>query len=124
DAALDARDVAARAIAKCRLDRDRTVLPPGDHAAVFEELAVAEILRVVSLTGLGAQAVREGRSFMSDRIGQQVTGTAFALHDDALDPRTLAIPFDVEGTPKRRVTVVERGVARGPVYDRTSAAQM
>ncbi len=121
--ALDAGGVAARAIAKCELDRDRTELPPGDYEAVFEELAVAEILRVVSLTGLGAQSVREGRSFMSGRIGEQVTGAAFTLHEDALDPRTLAVPFDVEGTPKRRVTLVERGAARGPVYDRTSAKE-
>ena len=119
--ALDPADVARRATLKCRLDRDRSVLPPGDYEAVFEELAVAEILRVLSLTGLGAQAVKEGRSFMSGRIGEQVTGAEFTLHEDALDPRTLGIPFDVEGTPKRRVTLVERGVARSPVYDRTGA---
>jgi predicted Zn-dependent protease len=100
------------------------MLPPGDHEAVFEELAVAEILRVMSLTGLSAESVREGRSFMTGKIGEQVTGSRFTLHDDALDPRTLAIPFDVEGTPKRQVTLVERGIARGPVYDRTSAKQM
>ncbi|MBI2773142.1 MAG: TldD/PmbA family protein [Chloroflexi bacterium] len=122
--ALDPRDVAERAIRKCALDRDRRTLEPGDHEAVFEELAVAEILRVMSLSGLGAQSVREGRSFMSGRIGEAVTGPRFTLHDDALDPRTLAIPFDVEGTPKQRVTLIDRGIARSPVYDRTTAKQM
>src|SRR5438093_7747569 len=121
---LDPSDVAARAIEKAALDRDRTELAPGDYEAVFEELAVAEILRIVSLTGLGGQSVKEGRSFMTGRIGEKVTGEAFTLVEDALDPRTLAIPFDVEGTPKRRVTLVERGVAKGPVYDRTSAKAM
>ena len=122
--ALDPADVAERAAGKCRLDRDRATLEPGDHEAVFEELAVAEMLRVMSLTGLGAQTVREGRSFMSGKIGERVTGDRFTLHDDALDPRTLGIPFDIEGTPRRRVTLVEGGVARGPVYDRTTAKQM
>jgi PmbA protein len=120
-ASLDPLDVAERAILKCRLDRDRRTLEPGDYEAVFEELAVAEILRVVSLTGLGAQSVREGRSFMAGRIGEQVTGANLTLYEDALDPRTLGIPFDLEGTPKRRVALVERGVARSPVYDRTGA---
>lgn len=120
-AALDPEAVARRAVAKCATELERTQLEPGDYEAVFEENAVAEILRVVSLTGLGGQAFREGRSFMSDRIGEQVTGTRFTLHDDALDPRGLAIPFDIEGTPKQRVTLVERGVARSPVYDRASA---
>ncbi|HET8568034.1 MAG TPA: metallopeptidase TldD-related protein [Candidatus Limnocylindria bacterium] len=122
--ALDPDGVASRAIAKAELDRDRRQLEPGDHEAVFEELAVAEILRVLSLHGVGGQAVREGRSFMTGRIGERVTGRLFTLHDDALDARQLAIPFDVEGTPKRRVALLEDGIARGPVHDRTSAKAM
>jgi len=118
---LDPLAVARRAVEKCERDRDRTQLEPGEYEAVFEEDAVAEILRVVSLTGLGGQSVREGRSFMSGRIGERVTGERFTLHDDAVDPRHLGIPFDIEGTPKRRVALVEKGIARSPVYDRTSA---
>ncbi|HKY51194.1 MAG TPA: metallopeptidase TldD-related protein [Candidatus Limnocylindria bacterium] len=119
--ALDAAGVAARAIEKAALDRDRTQLEPGDYEAVFEELAVAEVLRFMSLTGLTGQTLKDGRSFMKDRIGEHVTGASFSLWDDALDPRTLAIPFDPEGTPKRRVALVERGVAKGVVHDRQSA---
>jgi predicted Zn-dependent protease len=78
----------------------------------------------MSLTGLGGQSVREGRSFMTGRIGERVTGENFTLLDHAMDARTIAVPFDVEGTPKQKVTLVERGVARGPVYDRTSATAM
>jgi predicted Zn-dependent protease len=113
--------VAERAVKKCALDRDRMQLAPGDYEAVFEELAVAEVLRIMSLTGLGAQAVREGRSFMSGRIGERVTGERFTLVDDGTNPRTIATPFDVEGTPRRAVPLVEHGFAKGPVYDRTSA---
>jgi predicted Zn-dependent protease len=118
---LDPDGIAQRAIEKCALDRDRIQLAPGDYEAVFEEDAVAEILRIMSITGLSGQAVREGRSFLSGTIGQTVTGPKFTLHDDALDARQLAIPFDPDGTPKQRATLVERGVATGPVYDRWSA---
>jgi predicted Zn-dependent protease len=120
-AELDPAAIAARAIEKCVLDRDRIQLAPGDYEAVFEEDAVAEILRIMSITGLSGQSVREGRSFLAGAIGRQVTGARFTLHDDALDPRQLAIPFDPEGTAKWRVTLVEHGIARGPVYDRWSA---
>jgi predicted Zn-dependent protease len=122
--ALHPKAIAARAAEKCALDRDRTELAPGDYEAVFEELAVAEVLRILSLTGLGGQSVREGRSFMSGRIGERVTGENFTLLDHAMDARTVAVPFDVEGPPTQKVTLVERGVARGPVYDRTSAKAM
>ncbi len=118
---LDPSDVAARAIEKAALDRDRTQLPPGDYEAVFEELAVAEVLRFMSLTGLSGQTLKDGRSFMAGRFGEQVTGPRFSLWDDALDARTLAVPFDVEGTPKQRVALVEGGVAKGVVHDRQSA---
>src|SRR5436305_10336564 len=116
--------IAARAAEKCALDRDRVQLAPGDYEAVFEELAVAEVLRILSLTGLCGQAVREGRSFMTGRIGERVTGESFTLLDHAMDARTIAVPFDVEGTPKQKVTLVQRGVARGPAYDRSSAKAM
>jgi PmbA protein len=122
--ALHPKAIAARAAEKCALDRDRIQLAPGDYEAVFEDLAVAEVLRIMSLTGLGAQSVREGRSFMAGRIGEHVTGENFTLLDHATDARTIAVPFDVEGTPTQKVTLVERGVARGPVYDRTSARAM
>ena len=118
---LDPAAIAHRAIDKCAADRDRRQLAPGDYEAVFEEDAVAEILRIMSITGLSGQSVREGRSFLADAIGRAVTGTRFTLHDDALHPGQLAIPFDPEGTPKQRVTLVERGVAAGPVHDRWSA---
>ena len=118
---LDPAGIASRAIEKCGLDRDRLQLAPGDYEAVFEEDAVAEILRIMSITGLSGQSVREGRSFLSDNVGRSVTGSNFTLHDDASHPGQLAIPFDPEGTPKQRATLVERGVAKGPVYDRWSA---
>jgi PmbA protein len=119
--ALDARGVAARAIEKALLDRDRMQLDPGDYEAVFEELAMAEVLRFVSLTGLTGQTLKDGRSFMQGKFGEQVTGPLFSLWEDALDPRTIATPFDVEGTPKQRVALVEKGVAKGVVHDRQSA---
>jgi len=120
-ASLDPRGVAQRAIEKALLDADRIQLEPGDYEAVFEELAMAEVLRFVSLTGLTGQTLKDGRSFMTGKIGQQVTGPKLSLWEDALDPRTIGVPFDVEGTPKKRVTLVENGVARAVVHDRQSA---
>ena len=120
-ASLDASGVADRAIEKALLDRDRMQLDPGDYEAVFEELAIAEVLRFVSLTGLTGQTLKDGRSFMNGKIGQQVTGPKLSLWEDALDPRTIGTPFDVEGTPKKRVALVENGIAKGVVHDRQSA---
>src|SRR3981081_3652617 len=118
---LDPSDIAPRATEKAAPARHRTELAPGDYEAVFEELAVAEVLRFMSLTGLTGQTLKDGRSFMAGRFGEQVTGPRFSRWEAALYARTLAIPFDVEGTPKQRVALVEGGVAKGVVHDRQSA---
>jgi PmbA protein len=124
--AHDVVAVAERAIEKAARDHDRILLEPGDYEAVFEELAMAEVLRFMSLTGLTGQTLKDGRSFMAGadgkpRFGEQMTGPLFSLWEDALDPRTFAIPFDPEGTPKKRVTLVDAGVAKAVVHDRQSA---
>ncbi|HSJ49745.1 MAG TPA: metallopeptidase TldD-related protein, partial [Actinomycetota bacterium] len=39
------------------------------------------------------------------------------------EPGTLGIPFDFEGVPRERVTLIDRGVFRDGVYDRRTAKQ-
>jgi predicted Zn-dependent protease len=43
--------------------------------------------------------------------------------DDASDPAGIPVPFDAEGQPKQRVTIVDAGVCRGPVYDSYTAGR-
>jgi predicted Zn-dependent protease len=54
-------------------------------------------------------------------MGERITGDGITLTDDAFDPRSLGCPFDHEGTPRRRVTLIEQGVARAVVHDRRTA---
>lgn len=68
-ASLHPAEIASRATEKAARDHERMQLPAGDYEAVFEELALAEVLRFVSLTGLTGQTLKDGRSFMSDKIG-------------------------------------------------------
>jgi predicted Zn-dependent protease len=48
-------------------------------------------------------------------------GDNITIWDDATDPRGLATPFDWEGQPKRKITLIENGVARNVVYDSYTA---
>jgi hypothetical protein len=60
---------------------------------------------------------------MSGRIGQKVTGENITIWDDGLDPDGLPVPFDFEGVPKRKVMLLDRGVAAGVVYGSLAAAR-
>ncbi|HEX6511515.1 MAG TPA: TldD/PmbA family protein [Chloroflexota bacterium] len=98
-------------------------LEPGEYEVVLEPYAVAEMLDYLAYVGFGAVALQEGRSFMAERLGQQVAGEAISIYDDGLDPDCLPMPFDFEGVPRQRVELIERGVARGVVYDSYTAGR-
>jgi predicted Zn-dependent protease len=72
---------------------------------------------------MGALAMQEGRSFMCGRLGDKVAGDNITVWDDGYDLRGLALPFDAEGVPKQRVTLIENGVAKGVVYDSFTAGR-
>lgn len=119
-AAALADDAAARALR----GRDPIELEPGAYDVILEPPAVAELLEWLALTSLGARSVEDGSSCLAGRAGERLTGEV-TLYDDATSgedgcPRA---PFDAEGTPARRVTFIERGVARGWAHDRESAAR-
>lgn len=71
---------------------------------------------------LGADSVQRGRSPFAERIGTEVAGEAFALHDDGLDPEGPGTsPFDDEGVPRRRTALVEGGLLHAYLYDTYTA---
>jgi predicted Zn-dependent protease len=120
---IDPHAVAHRAVSKCALNRDPQSLSPGTYPAVLEEIAVADLLRFLAQLGLSAQAVQEGRSFARGKMGQRVCGAEFTLWDDAADSRGLALPFDWEGVPAQRLSLVEAGILCGLAHDSRSAAK-
>jgi PmbA protein len=120
---LDLETVGRMAVDKALQSRHPTGIEPGAYTVILEEAAVADMLSSLGFTGFGALALQEGRSFMTGCLGQQVTGENITIWDDGLDPRGLVLPFDFEGVPKQRVTLIEKGVAQGVVYDSFTAGR-
>ncbi len=117
------RDVARIAVEKCKAAVNPVSIDPGPIDVILEPRATAEIMEWLNFTSFGAKQVQEGQSFLVDRIGEMVMGPNITIYDDGLDTEGIPIPFDFEGVPKKRVTIVENGVARGPVYDSITAAK-
>ena len=121
--AIDPTAVAREAAEKAQRTRDAAETDPGVYRAVLEPYAFADLLDFFSHDSFGALGVLDKRSYFTDRLGQKVFDEKISIVDDALDPRGLPKAFDFEGTPKRRVQLVEAGVARSVVWDRATAAQ-
>jgi predicted Zn-dependent protease len=119
--ALETDALGAIALGKAERSRDPGEVPPGRYTVVLEPAAVAELVAFLAWLGLGAQSEQEGRSFLSGRLGERITGAGVTLVDDAFDPRSFGRPFDHEGTPRRRMTLIEHGIARAVVHDRRTA---
>jgi predicted Zn-dependent protease len=84
---------------------------------------VGTLVAFLSYMGFGGRGVMEGRSCFSGREGQKVASDAVTIVDDALSSDTIGLPFDFEGTPKKRVEIIRNGVFESAVHDRRSAKQ-
>jgi predicted Zn-dependent protease len=120
---IDPTAVAREAADKAQRTRDAAEIDSGVYRAVLEPYAFADLLESFSHDSFGALGMLDKRSYFTDRLGQKVFDEKISIVDDALDPQGLPKAFDFEGTPKRRVQLVEAGVARSVVWDRTRAAQ-
>jgi PmbA protein len=120
---IDPSAVAAEAAGKALRTRSAGEIDPGVYGVVLEPYAFADVLDYFSHDSFGALGLLDKRSYLTDRLGEKVFDEKISIADDALDPRGLPKAFDFEGTPKRRVQLIERGVACGVVWDRATAAQ-
>jgi PmbA protein len=119
--AIDPAAVAREACEKAARTKGAKEIEPGSYAAVLEPYAFADLLQYFAYDSLGALGLLEERGYFAGRIGERVFDERVSILDDALDARGLPKAFDFEGSPKRRVELVSDGVARGVVWDRTTA---
>ena len=100
---------------------DPVDLPPGDYEVVLEPECVGDLLHFLLTYGFNGRAVAEGRSFV--RVGERQFDPALRLWDAPTDPRSTALPYDAEGTPRGRLDLVADGVSAAVVHDRRTAAE-
>ena len=120
---IDYPALAREAVDKAVRGRDPQPITPGEYTVVLDHYAVDDILEALSLYGMGAQAVQEGRSWMCDLRGTRAMSESVSIWDDGGSLAGWPMPFDVEGVPRRRIELVESGVVGGPVHNTYTAAQ-
>lgn len=114
---IDTRRVIRDSVGKAARSRKPRPIEPGEYDVVLEPAAVGSMVQMLAYMGLGAKPYQEGRSFMSGRLGESITGAAITLVDNAYHGRLRGMPFDFEGVPRKRVKLIDGGVAAGVVYD-------
>jgi predicted Zn-dependent protease len=116
---IDSRAAGELAAATARRAADPVDLDPGDYEVVLQPECLATILVFLGFDSFNGKAYLEGESCI--RLGESQFDASIDIWDDVTDPRALGIGYDAEGTPKRRVDLVGRGVSVGLVHDRRTA---
>jgi len=114
---IDVEKVTRRANLKALLAKEPMDLPPGKYTVILEEAAVASLLLFLGFLGFGAKGFLQGRSFMARNMGERITSDKISVAEDPFHPSMNALPFDYEGVSKKRVPLIEKGIAKGVVYN-------
>jgi PmbA protein len=124
-ARLDAPEEIGRTAARRALRRlGARRVPTATVPVIFDPDMAASLLRHVAAAATGPSLYR-GASFLLNRLGQTIAGPSVTIVDDGTLPGALGSrPFDGEGLPVRRTTLVDRGVLSSYLLDTYSGKKL
>jgi PmbA protein len=101
---------------------DYASIPTGHYTCVFSPEAFLDLIGAFSSL-FNARAVLDGISLSRrDSLGQALAVPFLSIHDNGLHPGNIgAAAFDGEGTPTRRLTLLEGGVLRHFLHSEATA---
>jgi PmbA protein len=121
---IDIEALSRRAIDKCLRSEDPRPLEPGSYTVILEPSATSNLMMFMGMLAFNGLAHAEKRSPFAGKLGQRVFGDNVTIEDNAYHDLAHGMPFDFEGLPRQRVTLVEGGVLQGLIHDRRTAKLM
>jgi PmbA protein len=99
-------------------------VPTQKVPVIFDSFTASSLLGHLCAAVSGSSLYR-GVSFLLDQLGERIGPEGFTVYDDGTLPTALGSkPFDGEGLPTRRTTVVEQGVLRSYLLDTYTARKL
>jgi PmbA protein len=120
---LEPEVLADRAARKALESREPKDIAPGKYSVILEPAAVLDLLGFLFFD-FGGLAVHESRSCLTGRLGEKLFGDNVSVRDDVFHPLQAGAPFDGEGVPRQRVSLVEKGTVKNLVYARATARKL
>ncbi len=98
-------------------------IPTQKTNVILTNRVTSEILNVLSPAFL-ADEVQKGKSMLAPHLGKILFSPLITIYDDGLYPQGYATrPFDDEGVPQQKTTLVKSGTINGFLYDSYTAAK-
>lgn len=115
--------LAETAAKKAIISENPIEISPGEYTTIFEPLAVSDLINYLAVYAFNGKLFEEGRSYLTGKLGKKVVDKRLTINDDPFNKNGFPFPFDFEGVPKRRMVLVDRGVAKNVVYDSLTASK-
>lgn len=98
-------------------------VPAGKYTVILEPSAVLDMAGFMFFD-FGGLAILDQRSFLNNRIGNNLFGENISVGDDVAHPLQSGPSFDGEGVRRQKVQLIEKGVVKRLVYARATAEKM
>jgi len=118
---IDFQSLADTAARKALMSSNPKDVSPGKYTTIFEPLAASEFLWYMSYYAFNGKMYQEGRSYLSKKLGSKIVDEKITVVDDPFAEKGFAFPFDFEGVPKRRLVLIDKGIAKNVVHDSLTA---
>lgn len=104
---------------------DYQKIKTGKYCVVFSPEAFLSLIGAFSNL-FNAQSILDKQSLSTpDSLGEAIASPLLSVYDDALHPENIAkIRFDGEGTPTRRIALIENGILTGFLHSAGTAKRM
>lgn len=120
----DAEDVGTSAATRALARMDARKPPTGAYPVLFDERISSSLIGHL-LGAMNGAAIARGGSWLRDALGERVLPDHLSIVEDPHRPRAGASrPFDAEGLPTQRRTLVENGTLTGWTLDLANARKL
>jgi len=93
-AEIDTEAIGREAIHKAEQGRNPRHVEPGEFPVILDPYVTDDLLDMLNMYGMGGRTVLDGRSWMNDRLGEQIMSPQVRIWDDGLNPEGMPMPFD------------------------------
>jgi predicted Zn-dependent protease len=122
-AGLDPETILEEALRRLEISSRTVGIRPGRYPVILAPRAASEFLGPV-FEEMNGRKVADRDSFFWGKKGRRIFSPEISIDDDVYHPRQAGLPFDGTGLPRRKITLVEKGVVSNFVYDRKAARDL
>ena len=119
---IDVRNVGKEAAELAVRGMGSRPVPSGDMEVILTNEAAWELFENVVVPAFYGPEVKEGKTYIHNKLGEKIAPSWFSLVEDPLMPGGLgSSPSDDEGVPSITVPLIEKGRAKGILFDNFSS---